>query len=84
MSDDLRGALDRAAEEILGEHVSEGDERDELLRGAALLTGRADTAQDAKHVGLARAHLGSDEGPDPTRVQAEVLWATRAAGLTIR
>lgn len=53
------------------------DDRTALLRGAALLTGRADLAQDAGHVGAARVWRSSDRRPDRVRLCAEVLRVIR-------
>ena len=52
--------------------------RSRLLRGAALLTGRGDLAQDATHVGTSRARLASGGRPGRTQLCGEVLRAVRS------
>ena len=86
----IERALDGLAAEIAGETETDPAPRDrgedadgpvarsELLRGAALLTGRGDLAQDATHVGAARARLGSAEPSERTRLYGEVLRAARS------
>lgn len=81
-------ALDGLAAEIAGEREPEPSRaapdgrdpvgRSALLRGAALLTGRGDLAQDATHAATARARLASGERSGRMALYAEVLRVARS------
>lgn len=71
-------AADRAGRDRTDPGGRDPVRRSALLRGAALLTGRGDLAQDATHAASARARPASGERSVRTRLYAEVLRVVRA------